>query len=531
MKTRYIILSLVGILGMVSCSDDITTPILELKEAASLHPMTANEIKITKDNANDRFPEITWDKALYGTGAVVNYCISMTNENTGKSIVIGETGQPELKLTNAEVNDLFAKLGALPGQTCSYTISLVSQAFDAYTDEAKNTISFDATGYDPNVDNIDWKYAYVAVGYPNWDFTTAYVIGDPDNDGIYQGYVNIETPSTIAIIDGEDVSHVIAQGIEITDANKGFFEITVDGSGSATLSAPCDVWGLIGDATSGGWNDDTLMEYDDNTRLWTVITSLSANEFKFRANKDWTINYGGDDITSNGLILSGSNIKVPTESPYIVTMDLTHAGKYTYTMEETTIELSSAFMTLPGSYQGWSPDADNCYRIVSDARDFKYSGAYYFDSNTEFKFYDGGSWIGILGEISWNDDKSTGAFVIGDGDNIVITDGAYYKISADTKKMVASLTKTCWEVIGDATAGGWDYGQPMTYDPSTQTWIIDIILGDGEIKFRFDSSWSINLGGELSSLEQDGGNIKVSAGEYHIVLDAEHKFAEITINK
>ena len=177
---------------------------------------------------------------------------------------------------------------------------------------------------------------------------------------------------------------------------------------------------------------------------------MTDKEFKFRANSDWTINYGGDGVTENGLAPSGDNIKVPKESAYIITLDLTNAGRYTYAMEETTIEMSSAFMTLPGSYQGWSPEA-----------------AYYFAAGTEFKFYDSGSWIGIVGDISWNETRTKGDFVIGDGANIVITEGAYYKITADTKKMVASLAKTGWEVIGDATAGGWDKGQVMDYDPDT----------------------------------------------------------------
>ena len=34
------------------------------------------------------------------------------------------------------------------------------------------------------------------------------------------------------------------------------------------------VWGVVGDATSGGWDKDTQMDYDATTRLWTVTTSL-----------------------------------------------------------------------------------------------------------------------------------------------------------------------------------------------------------------------------------------------------------------
>lgn len=48
-------------------------------------------------------------------------------------------------------------------------------------DPASNSITFKATLFDPNA--VDWKFAYVAVGYPDWDYTNAYLLGDPDGDG------------------------------------------------------------------------------------------------------------------------------------------------------------------------------------------------------------------------------------------------------------------------------------------------------------------------------------------------------------
>lgn len=527
MKFQYLYLVFAGALIMSACSDDVTSPVLELRQPAVLNEIAGNEIVINKDNATRNFPEITWYKADYGNGAVVNYTAVLTNVTTGKQCVIGETGDTGLTLTNADMNTMFAKLGAYPGQMNEYRLSLKSQAFDAFYDDATNTVSFKAAAYDPNVDDIDWDYAYVAVNYPDWDFTTAYIIGDPDNVGCYKGWVKIDENVSYAIVKGDDVNQVLATG-EVDDNNKGFFEIVLSADGTLTHSVACNTWGLIGDATSGGWNDDTEMEYDDDTRLWSVITPLTANHFKFRANKDWTINYGIDETVPGILVASGADIGVDVESPYIVTMDLTHGGKYTFTMEETTIELSSAFMTLPGSYQGWSPEADNCYKVYSDSRDFKYTGAYYFEAATEFKFYDAGSWIGIVGDVQWNDAATAGTFVIGDGDNIVITESAFYKISADTRKMIASLSKTGWEIIGDATPGGWDSGQLMDYDPETNTWNITIELADGDIKFRWDASWTVNLGGDLQSLTQDGANIHVNAGTYDIILDADNYKATIT---
>ena len=528
MKFKNIFFLAVGALALASCSEDTTDPVLELRQAATLNAVSPADITITKDNSTAQFPDITWEKANYGTGAVVNYEVTLTNNSNQKSVIIGETGGNKLSFTNAEMNSILASIGAYPGQAYDFTVSLKSTAFDVYQNEATNTVAFKATPYDPNVDNIDWPYAYVAVGYPDWDYTKAYLIGDPDGDGVYQGYVQFDNATTFAILDGKDVTKVLAQGQQVTDEGKGFVEVTLEADGTVSQSWACNTWGVIGDATSGGWSDDTKMEYDADSRLWTVVTSMTANEFKFRANSDWTINYGGDGVTENGLARNGANIKVPADAAYIITLDLTNAGKYTYAMEETTIELSSAFMTLPGSYQGWGPEADNVYKVVSEARDFKYTGAYYFAEGTEFKFYDSGSWIGIVGDFTWNDAHTKADFVIGDGANIVIPESAYYKITADTKKMVASLSKTGWEVIGDATAGGWDKGQVMDYDPETDTWSTTITVSDGDIKFRWDASWAINLGGDLNALTQDGPNIHISAGTYKIVLNANNNTANIT---
>jgi hypothetical protein len=90
--------------------------------------------------------------------------------------------------------------------------------------------------------------------------------------------------------------------------------------------------------------------------------------------------------------------------------------------------------------------------------------------------------------------------------------------------------KIGWEIIGDATPGGWDKGTLMDYDAETQKWSVTVTLGDGEMKFRWDAAWTINFGGSLGALTQDGGNIKVSAGTYTIVLDPEAKNATMTAN-
>ena len=171
------------------------------------------------------------------------------------------------------MNSLLAKVGAYPGQTYDFTVSLVSEAYDAYTDAASNSITFKATPYDPNVDNITWKYAYVAVGYPDWDYTTAYLIGDPDGDGIYSGYANFDGAASYAIIDGADLTKVLAKDQQVTADGKGFIEITLDAEGKVTQSEKGLVWGVIGDATSSGW---------DKEPRWNTIPLLVFGQWLLR---------------------------------------------------------------------------------------------------------------------------------------------------------------------------------------------------------------------------------------------------------
>ena len=183
MKLKNILFLAAGFLAMASCSDDITTPVLSLQQAAKLNAVNPATITFTKANSAEAFPQISWEKANYGKGAVVEYTVTITNNENKKSIEAGNTEDNKLTFTNEEMNSLLAKVGAYPGHTYDFTVSLKSSAFKTLINDAQNTVNFKATPYDPNTVNIDCSYAYVAVGYPEWDYSKAYLLGDPDGDG------------------------------------------------------------------------------------------------------------------------------------------------------------------------------------------------------------------------------------------------------------------------------------------------------------------------------------------------------------
>ena len=96
------------------------------------------------------------------------------------------------------------------------------------------------------------------------------------------------------------------------------YAIEIDFSTPNEYTYSVNRWGLIGDATPGGWSDDTNMTWDATNGVFTVTLDLTAGTFKFRANDGWDVNYGGD---INGLTAGGDNIAVAEAGNYTITFD------------------------------------------------------------------------------------------------------------------------------------------------------------------------------------------------------------------
>ncbi len=80
-------------------------------------------------------------------------------------------------------------------------------------------------------------------------------------------------------------------------SNGGYVEVTANFN-TNTWTATRTTWGIIGDATPGGWNTDTQLTYDVTNQVWKTTAVMKAiGSFKFRANNAWVIDFG---IDANG---------------------------------------------------------------------------------------------------------------------------------------------------------------------------------------------------------------------------------------
>jgi len=152
--------------------------------------------------------------------------------------------------------------------------------------------------------------------------------------------------------------------------------------------------------------------------------------------------------------------------------------------------------------------------------------AYATLSAGEIKFRKNNDWGVNLG-------GSNGTLSSG-GSNIAVTAGTY-KITINVSKNTYSIETYSWGIIGSGARGWGDNDDvAMTYEGSTNSWVVKNIALDGEIKFRLNHSWGTNFGADstdnpAAALEGDiksgGNNIKIPAGTYNVSFsfDANNK--------
>lgn len=100
---------------------------------------------------------------------------------------------------------------------------------------------------------------------------------------------------------------------------EGMYFITADLE-EKTVSLDVHSWSIIGSAVAGdtSWSTDYDLTWNPDTKMLEGTFELAEGEFKFRADKDWSLNYGGAE---DALKKDGANIAV-TAGKYLIQLDL-----------------------------------------------------------------------------------------------------------------------------------------------------------------------------------------------------------------
>lgn len=290
---------------------------------------------------------------------------------------------------------------------------------------------------------------------------------------------------------------------------------------------------LIG--TSNGWSDTDMSlkfnhsgadVYDDPVFTLTVAAPVNEDEarieqwFKivpascYTAASFWDGVLGsdqgdGDERLEAGLEVGGGAFMQPaTDGAKFYTISL-NMMDYKMTVAPLSFE---EYIYVPGNHQGWSPETAPA--LQSPNFDGIYTGFVQLDG--DFKFTKLRDWSA---EYNFNSFSTyEGGFTEGGGGNVHMATPGFYMLTANIPTATLSGVLTEWGIVGSATPGGWDADTVMEYNAADQSWSITTDLVAGEMKFRANNDWGINLGGDIANLSGGGDNIAVAAGNYTIKL-------------
>jgi hypothetical protein len=313
---------------------------------------TASTLVLSSDKATTEAVAFNWNKANYGYNAAVQYTLQLdkagNNFAAPKEVVIDAAASTQ-KFNVADLNNALALMGYSAGTASGLEVRVKAELRPGVNTLYSNVVNLTVTTY-PII--IVYPGLFVPGAYQGWAPATAPKVASVKDDKVYEGYVDFTNASDFAFKYTEDVewkvNYVWASSTNTDSYAGGTFAVGASGNlfvpskgyyllkanvNNSTWSATKTSFGIIGDSTPGGWDNDTDMTFSSATQEWKITTNLvGGKKIKFRANDAWDINYG-DNAPANGFLkLNGADITVPADGNYTVILNLSNPGNYSYSI-------------------------------------------------------------------------------------------------------------------------------------------------------------------------------------------------------
>ena len=156
-----------------------------------------------------------------------------------------------------------------------------------------------------------------------------------DGNGKYQGYYWLDGEfkfkpnadnwdNDLEYVDGTTAGGTLTDGggPNCPDPGAGFYQINLDMTSMTYSLLKIEHVSMIGGFNN--WGDDLEMSYNTADGCWEVTTDQVSGEFKFRANHDWAINWGGSE---DNLVQDGSNLNIEAGT-YKFQLYISYAGNH-----------------------------------------------------------------------------------------------------------------------------------------------------------------------------------------------------------
>lgn len=348
--------SLIALFALVavSCSvEDVQDrPVIDGVDAPVLTaPAAGAAYVLTPANADAQAERFTWNSANYGGDVEVTYTVEIDSKGnsfkTPQELATVKSAN-QVSVSVAKLNGAALTLKATPFAAGDFEVRVKSAV--ATNIMYSNIVGIVVTPYTTETPKLWIPGGYQnASGYgADWTPSSApMLMAEGYGKTAFDGYVYFAAASEFLLTPASNFDNKYTKGTTAgTLIYNGSDNLKIDAAGYYRIKADTDpakltysatkvTWGIIGNATPGGWDADTPMTYDPATKKWTVIAVLTAqaapdNGLKFRANGNWDLNYG--DTGANGTLEEGGTNIGTSAGTYLITLDLSSPRNYTYTM-------------------------------------------------------------------------------------------------------------------------------------------------------------------------------------------------------
>lgn len=450
--------------------------------------------------------------------------------NTFQTTTLMQPGEFKIRVNH----DWTHSAGGESLDNVSFTIG-TNLVFDRQEGEYKVILDVNSNPYTISFINTSFpEKLHVPGNHQGWNPATAPVLNG-DSEGFYEGFVMLT--DIFKFTSHPDWDHTNYGGsLDALDTDpsagnlevpqEGYYYLQVDLTTMSATATLIERVAVIGSFCGWGDPDDVAMTYDADLDLWTV-TNLEfppGTEYKFRMNRNWDLNLGGDP---DNLTHDGANINADAGT-YNITLSLATTPYYMVIEKTGDVLLEyAAHVVVPGDYSGHSWNATDDPWLFGPS-DGTYKGALtMYGMNDGFKFVESGTWI--AGEPVPDTEYT---FNLYSGDNMMLPNGSYFwDVDLPFERAIATPI-TLVGLIGSFNSSKWGTDVPMEFDPETLTYAVTVDLKEGdEFKIRFNENWDLNLGGDMEQLTHNGANIAVpKTATYRVVLDMANT-ASVTLNE
>ncbi len=286
----------------------------------------------------------SWSEADYGYQAAIKYTLQFAaaNQTDFEDAINVDLGNERSRTyAVADFNALVLRLGLEPESPGDVIYRVLASISDNITSVSSAVNTMTVTAYSTF---REIPLLYVPGSHQGWSPETAPQLADVNFEDIFEGFVYFPDASNefkLTVVPcwceadygspgGNQLT--LGGGDNIKHDGAGFHRVTVN-LNDLTWRADIMNWGVIGDATPGGWDSDQDMTYAVEDGVWKITVALSAGEFKFRANDDWGVNFGHHPDDDPFVLSYGTdNIPVAEAGTYEIILDLRDPTKFVYSI-------------------------------------------------------------------------------------------------------------------------------------------------------------------------------------------------------